>query len=152
MGCDMIANVTNLPPVPVIDGYKLKKVFAGDKKKVMDYIMANFSEGWVYECEHAIMEDKCFIATKDGEICGFACYDASAKGYFGPIGVTETLRGTGLGKALLLRTLHAMYEYGYGYAIIGWVGPADFYRKVVNAEYIKGGEPENTVYRNMISM
>jgi hypothetical protein len=27
-----------------------------------------------------------------------------------------------------------------------------FYRKVVNAEWIPGGEPENTVYSNLIGM
>ena len=44
-----------------------------------------------------------------------------------------------------------MKEYGYGYAVIGWVGDAEmFYRKTVDAEFIKGGNPENSVYSNMI--
>lgn len=46
-----------------------------------------------------------------------------------------------------------MKEYGYGYAVIGWVGDAEmFYRKTVDAEFIKGGNPENSVYSNMIFM
>ena len=46
-----------------------------------------------------------------------------------------------------------MREYGYAYAIIGWVDDAEmFYRKVVGAEFIKGGEPENSIYCNMIEM
>ena len=58
-----------------------------------------------------------------------------------------------VGQSLLLRTLYAMKEYGYGYAVIGWVGDAEmFYRKTVDAEFIKGGNPENSVYSNMIFM
>lgn len=53
----------------------------------------------------------------------------------------------------MIRTLNAMREYGYGYAIIGWVSEAEnFYRKTVGAEYIKGGNPENGVYSNLIMM
>jgi len=152
-GCDMIANLIRLPREKELDGIKIKRVFAGEKMRVLEYIRQHFSEGWVYEAENAIMQHKCFIATKDGQIFGFACYDASAKDYFGPIGVTENARGTGVGTALLLRTLTCMREEGYGYAIIGWVGDAEmFYRKVVNAEWVPGGEPENSVYSNLIDM
>ena len=84
---------------------------------------------------------------------GFACYDASAKGFFGPIGVLPNKRKNKVGEALLLRTLNAMSEYGCGYVIIGWVSEAEmFYRKTVKAEYIKGGQPKNSVYANLIFM
>lgn len=152
-GCDMIANLIRLPREKELEGIKIKRVFAGEKMQVLHYIREHFNEGWVYEAENAIMQHKCFIATKDGQILGFACYDASAKDYFGPIGVTESTRGTGVGTALLLRTLTCMREEGYGYAIIGWVGDAEmFYRKVVNAEWVPGGEPENSIYSNLIDM
>lgn len=96
---------------------------------------------------------KCFIATENGKILGFACFDSSAKGFFGPIGVEPGHRGKNIGQALLLRTLNAMREYGYAYAIIGWVSDAEmFYRKTVGAEYIKGGNPENSVYSNLVFM
>ena len=46
-----------------------------------------------------------------------------------------------------------MREYGYAYAVIGWVSDAElFYRKTVGAEWIRGGNPENSVYSGMISM
>lgn len=96
---------------------------------------------------------KCFIAVEDKKVIGFACYDSSAKGFFGPIGVHPDYRGKNVGQSLLLKTLYAMKEYGYGYAVIGWVGDAEmFYRKTVDAEFIKGGNPENSVYSNMIFM
>jgi GNAT superfamily N-acetyltransferase len=149
----MISNLTRLPREEELAGIKIKRAFAGEKMRVMDFIRQNFSEGWVYEAENALMQHKCFIATKEGRILGFACYDATAKGYFGPIGVLEETRGQGVGTALLLRTLTCMKEEGYGYAVIGWVDDAElFYRKTVNAEWIPGGEPENTVYSNLIDL
>lgn len=155
MGCDMIAGIMHLPERKDVPGVKLKRAFPSEKAKVLAFIRENFSEGWAAEAEYALMQPpgKCFIAVEDGQIVGFACYDASAKGFFGPTGVAESVRGRGVGSALLLRTLEAMQEYGYGYAIIGWVGSAEnFYRKVVGAEFIRGGEPENSVYTNMIGM
>jgi GNAT superfamily N-acetyltransferase len=71
---------------------------------------------------------------------GFACYDASTLGYFGPTGVDEPFRGQGIGKALLLACLLEMKLKGYGYAIIGWIGPQEFYEKAVGALVI----PEST--------
>lgn len=85
------------------------------------------------------------FATEEGKLIGFACYDSSSKGFFGPIGVLEERRKENIGQALLIRTLNAMKEYGY--AIIGWVSDAEqFYRKTVGAEFIKGGNPENSIY------
>lgn len=148
---DMIANLNNLPAWTLKPQYKMKRVFPGEKELVLKFIEENFDKGWVYEAEHAIMQEpgKCFIVTENSTIVGFACYDSSAKGYFGPIGVSKDKRGEGLGEALTLRTMQAMYEYGYGYAIIGWVGPAKFYERVCGATFIPGGEPQNTVYRNL---
>ena len=151
--CDMIANLMQLPGETCPEGIKIKRVYAGEKNRVLDFVRENFQEMWVNEAEYAISQlpVTCFIAVKDGEILGFSCYDTSAKGFFGPIGVKKDLRSGGVGKALLLRTLHAMRDVGYGYAIIGWVGSAaGFYEKVVNATFIPGGEPENSVYSNMI--
>ncbi len=155
-GGDMIVGLTNLPGYPEIKSdIKIKRAFPGDKKTIMSFIKENFQENWAYEAEHSIMQSpgKCFIATEEGQLIGFACYDASAKGFFGPIGVLPNKRKNKVGEALLLRTLNAMSEYGCGYVIIGWVSEAEmFYRKTVKAEYIKGGQPKNSVYANLIFM
>lgn len=152
--CDMICNINNLPAVDVPEGVALKRAFVGDKGAVLGFMREHFSEGWACEAEKAILSPdvgKCFAAVRDGKLIGVACFDSTARGYFGPIGVLESERGTGVGKALLLRALHAMHEYGYGWAIIGWVdSAATFYRKVVGAEFIPGGEPSKTVYQNML--
>lgn len=156
-GGDMIVGLYNLPTIKLADSIKIKRAFAGDKDTILKFVEHNFQKNWVYEVEHSLMQEasKCFIATENGEIIGFACYDVSARGFFGPIGVADTRRGENIGQALLIRTLNAMreYGYGYGYAIIGWVSQAEmFYKKTVGAEYIKGGNPENSVYSNLVFM
>jgi len=55
--------------------------------------------------------------------------------------VREDYRGRGIGKALLLTCLHAMFKQGYAYAAIGQVGPTEFYRKAVGATIIEDSEP-----------
>lgn len=152
---DMIAGLTNLPEYEIPKGVKIKRAFPGNKEEVLSFVRENFSESWVGEAEYAMLQSpgKCFIAAENGKILGFACFDASAKGFFGPIGILASQRKRKLGAVLLFRTLEAMREYGYAYAIIGWVGDAEhFYRKTVDAEYIKNGNPENSVYSNMLSM
>ncbi len=154
-GGDMIVSLYNLPTVECRGNIKIKRAFVGDKETILTFVEKYFQKNWVYEVEHALMDEmsKCFIATEDGKLLGFACYDSSAKGFFGPIGVDPSRRGERIGQALLLRTLNAMREYGYGYAIIGWVSEAEmFYRKTVGAEFIKGGNPERSVYSNLIFM
>jgi predicted N-acetyltransferase YhbS len=72
---------------------------------------------------------------------GFACFDTDIKGMFGPIGVREDYRRRRIGKALLLTSMHAMAAETYAYAIIGWVGPVQFYSETVGATVIEGSEP-----------
>ncbi len=107
------------------------------------WIHENFSPKWVSEATVAVCHcpPACFIATQRARIVGFACYDATSRGFFGPMGVEENLRGCGIGEALLVAGLQRMREMGYAYAIIGGVGPADFYRKVVGATDIEESTP-----------
>ena len=154
-GSDMIVSLYNLPEEPKLENIKIKRAFVGDKKVILDFIEENFKNNWVYEAEHSLMQDvsKCFVATENGKILGFACFDGAAKGFFGPIGVAESRRNENIGQALLIRSLNAMREYGYAYAIIGWVNEAEmFYKKTVGAKVIEGGNPENSVYSNLVCL
>ena len=83
----------------------------------------------------------CFIAVQESAPIGFGCYDATALGFFGPIGVLEPCRGQGTGVALLRACLLDMKLKGYGYAIVGAVGPTDFYRRTVGAVEIPDSSP-----------
>lgn len=132
------------------DGVELKRAIGPEKQAVTEWVEKNFSRAWASECDVALSArpPSCFIAIKEKKIVGFACYDSTAKGFFGPIGVDAAARSAGLGKALLLRSLEAMREAGYGYAIVGWAGPVEFFRKAAGATIIEGSEPG--LYRNMV--
>jgi GNAT superfamily N-acetyltransferase len=83
----------------------------------------------------------CIVAVRDRDVLGFACYDAIRRNFFGPTGVVESERGTAIGRALLLAALHAQRADGYAYAIIGGVGPDEYYAKAVGATLIDGSTP-----------
>ena len=65
----------------------IKVVKINDRIPILAFVQKQFQKNWVYEVEHALMESvsKCVIATEGGIILGFACFDSSAKGFFGPI-------------------------------------------------------------------
>ena len=125
------------------EGVTLRRARAFEKYTVAAFVRENFSEKWVSEVEVALTRQPvaCFIATRDKQILGFACYDTTLRGFFGPTGVLESARGLGLGKALLFKSLEALRELGHAYAIIGGVGPRDFYAKVCGAIEIPGSDP-----------
>jgi len=129
---------------------QIKRALSPEKHIVADWVESNFSKGWRSECDAAFSNNpiSCFVAFKEGKIIGFACYDATAKGFLGPLGVSAEFRKSGIGKALLLETLWAMRHAGYGYGIIGWVSSEKFFSKNVNAVLIEDSEPG--IYKNLL--
>jgi len=132
-------------------GYDIRRPLPAEKHLVCDWVRTHFGQGWASEAEVAfsLQPPGCYIAIQAGTIVGFACHDAAYRNFFGPTGVLPQHRGQGLGRHLLLECLHAMRHQGYAYAIIGGVGPADFYRKAVGAVSIEGSDPG--VYKGIMS-
>lgn len=124
-------------------GIEVRRALAPERHVVVSWVRQHFGEEWASECEVSFgrLPISCFRAQRGQEILGFACYDATAKAFFGPTGVLERERKHGIGTALLLESLHAMAAGGYAYAIIGAAGPADFYAKAVGAVPIAGSAP-----------
>lgn len=131
-------------------GIVIRRALAPELETIRAWVATRFSAGWVSEAQVAFSRDPnaCLIAVRDGKLLGFACYDAIALGFFGPTGVDEAARGLGIGKALLLRTLLAMRERGYGYAAIGWAGPVEFYARAVGAIPIP--DSDGSVYTGLL--
>ena len=131
-------------------GVSLRRGLVPEKHKVIAWVRDNFSEGWASETEVAFARQpvSCFIAIKDGKLAGFACHDVTCRNFFGPTGVLPKARKSGIGTALLLACLEDMKNQGYGYAIIGGVGPADYYAKAVGAVVIEGSEVG--IYRGLL--
>ncbi len=153
---DMLVKLYELPALePVIQqqadqGITIRRAIAPEKHVVTAWVRQQFSEFWVSECEVAFAHQpiSCFLATENNLLIGFGCYDTTRKGFFGPTGVSEAARGRGTGTALLLVCLHAMWHEGYGYAIIGGVGPVEFYQRAVGATVIENSTP--SVYGGML--
>jgi ribosomal protein S18 acetylase RimI-like enzyme len=108
---------------------KFKRVLSPNSDAVIAFVDAHFSKGWVSESKAALYKTQptCFVALDGDKIVGFACYDATAKGYFGPMGVDSNYRKRGIGSILVMKCLEAMYHDGYGYAIIGSVSESNFH-------------------------
>lgn len=134
------------------NGISVKRAMAPDRYRILEFIRSSFDEGWAGECEYALSNRpvSCYIAVKEKQVVGFACYDATAKGFFGPTGVKQELRGCGIGAALMKRCFISMKEAGYGYAIIGWAAKnaLGFYEKNAGAIPIPDSFPG--VYRDLI--
>jgi GNAT superfamily N-acetyltransferase len=131
-------------------GITMRRALAPEKHKVIGWVRNSFSEAWASEVEVAFGRQpvSCFIAIQHGKVVGFACHDATCRNFFGPTGVEPSLRKSGIGAALLFACLEAMKQQGFGYAIIGGVGPAAFYTKTVGAVAIEGSAPG--IYRGLL--
>jgi hypothetical protein len=126
-------------------GITVRRAIAPERDVVLDWFMAedDFPKLWRGEIALGLsqMPSTTLIAVRGQELLGFACYDTSAKGFFGPTGVAVPARGQGIGEALLIATLKAMREAGYAYAVIGDPGPVAFYRKRLDALEIPNSKP-----------
>jgi GNAT superfamily N-acetyltransferase len=124
-------------------GIAIRKPIGPEHDTVVNWVREKFGAGWACETRVALNNRPvtCWIAVKDGTLHGFACYDATGLGTFGPTGVDEVERGKGTGKALLMACLLDMKLKGYAYCAIGWAGLKDFYRKAAGAVEIPDSEP-----------
>jgi GNAT superfamily N-acetyltransferase len=82
-----------------------------------------------------------FIALREEMPVGFACYEATCRGFFGPTAVLPEERGKGIGKQLLIRSMCGLRELGYAYGIVGGAGPTAFYVKALGGFLIPGSTP-----------
>src|ERR1051326_3431991 len=125
------------------DGVDIRRAFAAERRLVCDWVASHFTDGWASECETAFsrLPVACFIAVRDWRVLGFACYDAAARGLFGPTGVAEPERNHGIGSALLIMTLHDMAAQGYAYAVIGPPQTPGVFPKQTRATEISGVHP-----------
>ncbi|MEM1137907.1 MAG: GNAT family N-acetyltransferase [Bacteroidota bacterium] len=155
---DMLVKLYELPEFNTLKkaleakGYIFKRPIAPEKTFTCEWVKSHFSNLWADEASIAFskLPVSCFLAIKDKEIAGFACYETSSRGFFGPTGVAKKFRGEGVGKILLLLALQALKDLGYAYAIIGGVGPKEFYEKNVGAMVIPNSD--ESIYKNLLKL
>lgn len=146
---DMLVRLWKLPEAAPLcaalagQGILIRRCNPYEKHILTDWVRRCFSPKWVSECEVAMSRQpsSCLIATQHHAIVGFACYDTTARGFIGPMGIAPAMRGRGVGRALLVAALQQMRSLGYAYAIIGGVGPKEFYATCVGATLIEDSSP-----------
>jgi GNAT superfamily N-acetyltransferase len=142
---DLLVKLYALAPSasPLASKVEIRRAFAAEKRLVCGWIATQFGPGWASESEAAFarLPVACFVAIRDRVLQGFACYDATARGFFGPTGVAKEERRQGIGTALLSAALNDMAAQGYAYAIIGATDSLAFYRKHSGAIEIPDSDP-----------
>lgn len=131
-------------------GVRIRPAMAYEKHGVVGWVGEHFGRSWASECDVAFGRQpiSCHVATRDGRLLGFACFDATCRGFFGPVGVDAAVRAQGTGTGLLLAALHAMAGAGYAYAVVGAVEAPEFYVRAVGATPIPGSSPG--IYRDRL--
>lgn len=141
---DLLVNLLKLPEFDNSErDFCVRRAQPWEITPLRHFVETNFSRSWADEISVGFAHQpiSIFIATIDRELVGFAAYECTRRGYFGPTGVVPSEQGKGIGKALLLASLSALREMGYVYAIIGNAGPVRFYEKTVGAIVIPDSEP-----------
>ncbi len=147
---DLLVKLYDLPPLApamervVAAGIRIHRPIAPERAAVMRWVTEHFNERWAGEVAMSFAGQpvSCFVALdQQSDIVGFACYNSTFKGFFGPTGVETSQRGNGIGTALLLRSLHALHDDGHAYGIIGWSSLDEFYKTTVGAIPIPDSEP-----------
>jgi ribosomal protein S18 acetylase RimI-like enzyme len=124
-------------------GVTIRKPIGPEKHSIVNWVSDQFGAGWASETDVAISNRSrtCFVAVKEAALIGFACYDATGLGFFGPIGVEKSYRNRGTGKALMTACLLDMKLKGYGYAVVGAVEDTEYYKKTIGAWEIPHSAP-----------
>jgi predicted N-acetyltransferase YhbS len=146
---DMLVNLLRLAPLePLLAelrdaGVIVRRAQPHEITTVREFVTENFGAGWADEISvgYANKPVSVFIAILDKRVIGFAAYECTRRGFFGPMGVAERERGRGIGVVLLLACLHGLLEMGYAYGIIGGAGPTQFYERAANATIIPDSVP-----------
>ena len=145
----MMVNLLRLPPrdscaeVLRRAGIVVRRARPWEQTPVREFVARHFGRAWADEISVGFARQpvSVYVALRDGRPVGFAAYECTRRNFFGPTGVVEAERGRGLGRSLLLASLWALREMGYAYAVIGGVGPADFYARAVGATPIPDSAP-----------
>ncbi len=148
---DMVVPLLGVPPATEAvartakHGVVVRRAQTYEREAVVRFVRQRWPD-WAdaVDCGFSYVPCRIIVALEAGTPVGFAAYDVDYLGLFGPTGVDADRQGRGIGAALLLRCLNAMRESGYLYAIIGAVGPAEFYSRVAGAMSLPSDWPSYT--------
>lgn len=140
---DLLVKLYDLPEIPVVANCNIRRALTPERGVAMSWVEEQFTPGWAQEVSASFSGQpiRCFVAVEKEEIVGFSCYNTTFQGFFGPVGVSDTARGRGIGTALTVRALHAMREEGFAYGIIGATKAEEYYERILGAIVIPDSWP-----------
>ena len=146
---DLIVNLLSLPSLaPLLEqlnnsSINIRRAQPFEITPVMEFVEQEFSIAWADEISVGFANKpvSVFVATLERAVIGFSAYECTSRGFFGPTGVRDDMRGVGVGAALVVAGLWGLREMGYVYGIIGAAGPIEFYEKTVGATVIPNSTP-----------
>ena len=138
---DMLVPLLALPPVgPQRErlrdqGIAVRRAKVWEAGLLRDFIVEHLFPPWAEEAAVAFSNKpiSAFLAFEGVRTVGFAAYECTYRGVFGPVGVDAPYRERGIATVLLHECLASMREMGYIYAIIGQAGPRAFFEKACGA-------------------
>ncbi len=140
---DLLVKLYDLPPAPELETTVVRRALAPERGIVKNWVKARFSPGWAQEVAVAFGSQpiRCLVAAHGDDLLGFACFNTTFQGFFGPIGVKEEARGGKIGEALTLQALQAMREEGFAYAVIGATKAEAYFQRIFGAIPIPNSWP-----------
>lgn len=93
-------------------GAVIRKPIGPEHTAVTRRTAARFGPGWASKAQVASPNRPitCWIATRESALLAFACLDATARGFFGPIGIDDAARGQGIGAPAFFKRVAAAVE------------------------------------------
>ncbi len=148
---DLLVPLYRIVAAPLqVAGVAVRAPIGPEHDALAAWVDTAFGAAWASEVRVALHNRpvSLWLALADEGPVGFACFDATARGLFGPIGVLPAWRRKGVGALLLQRVTAAMRDAGYAYAVIGAPGPVDFFKRWLPAVEIADSQPG--LYAGMI--
>lgn len=128
-GYETPQSIRDLRATRLAEGYTFGVAGPDDLPETLTFASQRLAPDWGEAVRDSVLQhgriDRVLVARNpDGQMVGFATYGAyrGLRERFGPYGVDETCRGTGLGKVLLHDTLTRMRAEGAQSAWFLWTG------------------------------
>lgn len=106
--------------------------------KLLSFLETEFPGDWAYVIRNRIRkgldEKDLVIAIREDEVVGYCQVDGE---HFGPFGVHSSLRGKGLGTALIIKAILYAKSKGIRHLWLAWTGAVDFYSRKAGFKVIR---------------
>lgn len=102
---DLLVNLLEIPQPReaelrlLEEGVRVQRALAPDRSEIAAFAETCSDEDYSDEVRAAFANQPatCYIAVKERKLVGFACFEATARDFFGPMAVTNALRKRGVG-------------------------------------------------------